>query len=270
MRAYLDSLRADLADRRVLPLLVALGVALLAALAYAMLAGHGSTSAPATSAATAPSPGAAGGGASVTQVTLGGNEAVSETTSGAPRAQTNVKNPFKPLPAPKAKASSSAGSGAKSGGASSTSSGTGGASSSSSSSSSSQKPSGGEASKPAPSRPRQPAASYTVSVQFGPAASGGQAAQLKSYENLAPAAALPSSKSPVVVFKSVSGQGKLARFELAGEVLVHGPARCLPSALRCLAIGLAVGQAEQLEFLPGEGSAVTYELKLTGISQSKG
>lgn len=270
MRIFFDSVRADLSDRRVLPLVVALGVALVAALGYAILGGHGSSAAPTPSTATASVPtSAANSGVAVTQVTLGTNKAVSETTSGAPRAQSNVSNPFKPLPTPKAKSSSTSGS-KSTGGASSGQSGSSSSSSSSSSSGSSQAPPAKEPSKPAPQKPKPPAVVYSASVEFGLAASGAQAAQLKSYENLKVSASIPSAKSPVVVFKGVTRSGKVAKFELAGEILVHGPALCLPSAQQCLTIGLQVGQSEQLEYLPGNGPAVLYELKLSGIAQTKG
>jgi cytoskeletal protein RodZ len=270
MRTFLDSLRADLSDRRVLPLVVALCVALVAALGYAILGGHGSSAAPTPSAATASAPtSAANSGVAVTQVSLGTNKAVSETTSGAPRAQRNVSNPFKPLPTPKAK-SATAGGAKPAGGASSSPSGAGGSGSSSSSSGSSQAAPARKPSKPAAQKPKQPAIVYKASVEFGLAANGAQAAQLKSYENLELSASIPSAKSPVVVFKGVTSSGKVGKFELAGEILVHGPAQCLPSAQQCLAIGLQVGQGEQLEYLPGNGAAVLYELKLTGIAQAKG
>jgi hypothetical protein len=269
MRTFLHSLRADLSDRRVLPLVVALCVALVAALGYAVLGGYGSSSTPAPATAVAPTS-AASSGVSVTQVTLGANKAVSETTSGVSRAQSNVSNPFKPLPAPKAKSSSTGGS--KSAGGTSQS-GAGGSSSSSGSSpssSGSQPAPAKEQGKPASQKPKQPATVYDASVEFGLAASGAQAAQLKSYENLKVSTSIPSAKSPVVVFKGVTSTGKTAKFELAGEILVHGPAQCLPSAQQCLAIGLRVGQSEQLEYLPGNGAAVLYELKLTGVSRAKG
>jgi hypothetical protein len=275
MRTFLDSLRADLSDRRMLPVVVALCIALVAALAYAALGGHGSSSrTPPPSPVTSASTGATNSGVSVTQVSLGTNKAVSETTSGAPRAQRNVSNPFRPLPSSKAKSSSAssggAGSASGSGSGSSQSSAGGSSSSSSPSSSGSAPPPAKEQSKPASRKPKAPATVYTASVEFGLAAGGGRPAQLESYENLKASAALPSAKSPVVVFKGATSSGKVAKFELAGEILVHGPAQCLPSAQQCLAIGLQVGQSEQLEYLPGNGAAVLYELKLTGIAQAQG
>ena len=63
--------------------------------------------------------------------------------------------------------------------------------------------------------------------------------------------------------------GKAAVFELTGEVIIHGSAKCLPSAVHCQAIELQVGQSETLESIEPNGTPVTYEIKLVSISRSE-
>jgi hypothetical protein len=280
MSNFLESLKSDLSNRRVLPVLVVLAVALVGALAYAVLGGKSSST---STSATAPSASATAPGASkgivVTQATVNTDKAVAETTSGAPKSPHNPNNPFKPLPGSKAKtastsspsSTSSSGSGAgsaSSGGASSSNSSSSGSSGSSSSGSSGTSSTGG--SKPAPAKPKPPATVHRVTVEFGLAATvPGQSAQLTSYANLKPLAPLPSTGSPLVTFAGVTKGGKVATFKMVGEIILHGPAECLPSTSQCLAIGLRTGQTEQLEYLPASGSPVVYELKLETIASGK-
>ncbi|HYM44592.1 MAG TPA: hypothetical protein VES65_00310 [Solirubrobacteraceae bacterium] len=268
MSEFIASLKSDLLDRRFLPLLVLLGACLLGALAYAILGGGASSTGSGTPAPTASSPaGGASAGIAISQA-ANPNEAVSETTSGAPQHRAGkVRNPFKQPPSAKA-ASAPASSSAThaSSGSSGASSSSGPSSSSGSSNSSSS--SSGASTKPA--KPKPPATVYHVTVQFGLAPTApGQSAQLKSYENLERLTPLPSAKSPLVVFAGVTSPGKNATFQLVGEVILHGPASCLPSSSQCQAVGLRPGQAEQLEYLPASGSPVVYELRLVSISSTK-
>jgi hypothetical protein len=276
MSAFLESLKSDLLDRRLLPFLGIVGVALLAAIAYATLAGSGSST---------PSPGAVAtppgnaSGVAVTAVTTTGAQPVAETTSGSGQ-QTggHSRNPFAPLPgvkqtnpaaastsssssvsapatssaaAPEAQASSGSGSGA---GSPSTSSRGGSAPSQQNGSSQGKRKS-----------------VYDVEVLFGTAAPGTplQSAQLPSYKDLARQQPLPSAKQPLVVFRGVIAGGKSATFTLVGEAILRGSASCLPSASQCQAVDLKVGQTEELEYVPLGGTAVTYQLHLVSIKASK-
>src|SRR5204863_378218 len=79
MTEFLNSLKADLLDRRLLPLLALVGALLVAAVAYAVLAGGSSSSRP-----TGPAPkSAVPAGISVTESNANPAESVAETTSGA-------------------------------------------------------------------------------------------------------------------------------------------------------------------------------------------
>ena len=112
---------------------------------------------------------------------------------------------------------------------------------------------------------------YHVAVLFGVAPPGtpAQNLQLTPYENLGRLQLLPSSAQPLLAFRGVTAGGQSATFTLLGESILHGPASCLPSASQCQAIELKPGQTEELEFLPPNGQAVTYQLQLVSISSSK-
>ncbi len=261
MTGFLSSVKADLLDRRLLPLVALVAVALVAALAYAVLGGGSSTTSPV--AAVSKGPAIASSGLAVSQSTP--ENAVAETTSGASAQHRGVAhNPFTPLPEAKADTSTTT-----AGTASSTAS-----SSTSSSSAVSGSSSSGESTPTTPAKPSTPAKPktvYHVAVLFGvlPAGTTPQNAQLTPYENLKLLTPLPSAKQRLIVFRGVTAGGKSATFTLVGEVILHGDATCLPSAEQCEAIDLQAGQSEQLEYLPPGGQTVAYELKIVSIASSK-
>lgn len=280
MNAFIDSLKADLLNRRVLPFLIALGIALVAALAYAILGGGSKT--PSTPTASTVTPRAGTGGIDVTSATTNPDKAIAETTSGRPKVRLHANNPFKPLPEPKAKTASTS-----SGSSSSASSGSGGSASGlspsgppessspgSSPSSSASSPSGSSAPAPKtskPAKPKPPVPVYEVEVKFGQiSTTPGQSTQLTPFNNVKPATQLPSSSGPIVVYSGATGGGKSATFKLAAEVILHGPAVCKPSTSQCESIVLKPGEAEELEYLPPSGgAAVVYKLELVSITQVK-
>ncbi len=270
MTDFLSSIKADLLDRRIVPLVALVAVALVVAAGYAVLGGGSSTATP--SAAVSPGVTRAARGIAVIAATPG--KAVAETTSGtsAQRGGTS-RNPFAPLPGTGAtkstvtSKSSTALAGATSAAPSSSSSGSG-----------SSTPGSGShgGTGPAPTTPSKPAAPakpqtvYHVAVLFGvvPAEPPAEGVQLTPYENLKLLTPLPSSKQALIVFRGVTAGGKSATFTLVGEAILHGIAACLPSASQCQAIDLQVGQSEKLEYLPPSGQPVTYELKIVSIAPS--
>jgi hypothetical protein len=270
MTEFLGSLKADLLDRRMRPLLALVGVALLGALGYAVLGGGSSSSAP--TATTAPAPVSIGApGIAISQAPSSSNQAVAETTSGsAQQRQGPSRDPFAPIPGTASKSASTTP--ASSTGASKAA-GSGSTTTSPSASSTSPKTSTetAPAATPKPSAPAKPETVYHVAVQFGviPAGLTAASAQLTPYENLKRQAPLPSAKLPLVVFRGVTAGGKSATFTLVGEAILHGVAKCLPSASQCQAIELKTGQSEELEYLPPTGAAVTYELELASITSTK-
>ncbi len=261
MNDFLNSLRSDMSDRRFLPVLALLVVALLAALAYAVL-GSGSSTAPTPSSIGASSPATGATGAVViSQAPSGSDKAIAETTSGASEQHAghsgHPRNPFTPLPAAKpASAATSSTSGSSSSSGSSSASGSSTPSSEATTPAATPKPN-------APSKPAKPKTVYHVAVLFGalPATT-----PLTSYENLKLLTPLPSAKQALIVFRGVTAGGASATFTVVGEAILHGEAACLPSALQCEAIDLKPGQSEQLEYLPPAGQPVTYELKIVSIA----
>jgi hypothetical protein len=267
VRDFFSSLKEDLLGRRLRPFVVVLGVALIAAVAYAVLGG-GSSSSPTPVTASVPSRASASVGAvAVTQAPANPNQPVSETTEGTSKQHHGIAHdPFTPLPsatsAKSATASSSAGS----------------SSTSSSATKSSSSPSSGGTTPTTPkeTKPASPKVyvHFHVTAQLGvvPAVAEGapaQPAQLKTYKDMSLDESLPSKANAQLVFLGVVlPAGKDALFGLTGAAILHGSAVCRPSATQCEAIELPVGQSEKLEVLEANGTPVTYELKLVSIGKT--
>jgi hypothetical protein len=267
MTEFLDSLKADLLDRRMRPLLAVVAVAFLAAVGYAALGGGSSSTNPSSA---APGPFLpTSGGIAISQAPTSANQAVAETTSGT-KAQRggSSRDPFSPLPGSASKSASTTA-------ASTTASKAAGSGSSTTSPSASTTPKSttetAPAATPKPAAPAKPETVYHVAVLFGvlPAGTPAASAQLTTYENLKRKLPLPSAKQPLVVFRGVTAGGKSATFTLVGEAILRGAAKCLPSASQCQAVELKTGQSEEFEYLPPTGAAVTYDLKLLSITPTK-
>lgn len=264
MNDFLDSLKSDLLDRRLIPVLGLLAVVLIAAVAYAVLGGGSSASAPNT--ASPVTPVAKAPGLAVSEVKTADVTASAETTSGSPQQTGGAsRNPFAPMPGvKKAQAASAA---AASGSASST------TTESSSSSTGGATPAPAEETKKSstPTKPKSKQTVFRVDVLFGTTTAGTppQSAALTPFNELKLQQPLPSDSQPLVVFRGVLAGGKSATFTLVGEAILRGPAKCLPSASQCQAIDLQPGQTEELEYLPPGAAAITYELNVLSISSSK-
>jgi hypothetical protein len=267
--SFLNSLRADLLDRRLRAVLLALCVGVVAALVYAVTGGSGAAHPPAVAAVPPPS------GSSIAAVAApaGANRSVAETTSGeSQQREGKSRNPFTPLPGSKATTAATA---AQSAGSGHSSSGQGAASGAAQKgSSSSGGSSGGTSSKGGKSTPSPSKAKpvYRVAILFGvvPEGTPVASAQLTPYTNLKLGRKLPSSTTPLLSLHAFTAGGKKAVFELLGEVFVKGSATCLPSASQCQSIALAQGQDEEVEYLPaGGGHPVVYELQVVSIASSK-
>jgi hypothetical protein len=267
VKPFLQSLRSDVLDRRFLPVLALLGVALAAALAFAVLGGGSSTSS--TPSVTSASPGATGaaGVVAISQAPAA-NEAVAETTNGAHQSSGAPRNPFTPLPASKAKStatSSSKATPATNAGSSSS------PSSSSSTSSGASSPS--TPAKPSQPKPKRKSAQkvHQVDVLFGAAPVGTppQNIPLTAFNNLTRLYPLAVNGEAPLVFTGVTAGGASAIFTVVREVFLHGPAVCHPSTSQCQAIQLAPGQSEELEYTLPSGSTLVYRLELVSITAVK-
>lgn len=271
MTEFLLSIKSDLLSRRLLPFVIVLGVAFVAALGYAMTGGA-SKSTPVVSASLPNAPaGHATGSAPVSVAGEDPHEAVSETPGGVRyQSQGPTRDPFIPLASPpEAKSSGSTGSKAASGGGSSS---TGASSGGSSGGGSGSGGTGTATPTPKkPSKPSKPPFPYAVSVQLGPASTTpGQPATLTSYENLSPSQPLPSKQDVRVSFERVTSTGNAAVFKLVVAPILHGVGICLPSTSECQAIALEVGKSEELEYVEANGQTVVYELKVVGIAEKSG
>jgi hypothetical protein len=276
MNAFFNSLKSDLFDRRLTPLLALLGAALLAAIVYAVIGGGSGSTVPAASAPVA-APKTSGIAVTAAATT---KTSVAETTSGAAEQTVGgvARNPFKALPGVKSAttaATSAGASGASASGSAASgesSSGSEGSSSEGSSSGSSgsetNSQSGGTQQKTKASKPDK---AYKVSALFGTAPAGTPvlSAGLSSYEGLKRQQPLPSATQPLIVFRGVLAGGKSATFTLVGEAILRGSAACLPSASQCQAIDLKEGDTEELEYVPLGGTAITYELHVVKIEAIK-
>jgi hypothetical protein len=261
MSEFLNSVKADLLDRRLLPLVAVVALALVAAVAYAVLGGGSTASTPAAAVSTGPAAATASTGVAISQTST--ENAVAETTGGASvQHRGSSRNPFAPLAGAKSSTKvASAGTPAAS-------------SPSSTSGSGSSTSSAGGSSPTTPSKPATPAKPktvYHVAVLFGvlPAGSTPQTVQLTPYEDLKLLTPLPSVKQPLIVFRGVTAGGKSATFTLVSEAILHGNAACLPSASQCEAIDLQPGQSEQLEYISASGQPESYELRIVSISPSQ-
>jgi hypothetical protein len=264
---FLNSLKADLLDRRLLPILALLGVALVAALGYLVVGGGSTAAPPSTVRPTAHAP----AGIAVSETPANPAQAAAETTSGSSvQRRGYAHDPFNPLPGT-AKPASSTAVVSPSRPSSSTTAGGSSPSSAPSGSSSAPKTESKPAAPTKPSTPPKLTTVYKVSVLFGalPAVAPPQGVQLTPFENLKLLTPLPSAQLPLIVFRGVTLGGKSASFTVVGEVILHGNATCLPSTSQCQEINLKTGQIEQLEYLSASGQVVTYELRIVGIASTK-
>jgi hypothetical protein len=270
MTEMLRSLKSDLLDRRLLPILVVLGALLLGAIAYVVLDGGGSGEAGAPVAAgPSPPPASSGPNLAVTQAAANPHAAVAETTVGVRyQHKPGTHDPFMPLPTVKLKsaATNSSSSSSSSTGAGSSSSSTGAASPTSSGGASTTPSQPAPATKPKPKTKVEHKLVGVVGIKFGPIPAPGQPAQLVPDENVKQGEALPSHTDPLVVFAKLSGDHKQAIFTLVREAILKGPGVCMPSATQCEQISLQAGQAEELSYIEPTGQSTAYELVLEKIA----
>jgi hypothetical protein len=255
----------DLLDVRLRLVLVILAAGLVAAVAFAILGGGGSS---VTAPVSTGSVNSGFGGIAISQAPTNALQPVSETTGGAAgRDSGALHDPFTPLSSP------TTASAATSTPASPSSSTTTASSGSGSSTSGSSTPA------PAPTTPTPPAKTkvtihYQVTAAFGvlpaPSIEGGPSApaELKTYSDMRLDEPLPDKNNAQLVFLGVVlHTGNEAVFALTGESILHGNGTCVPSPTQCQAIRLRAGQVETLESVDASGSPISYELKLVSIAR---
>lgn len=270
MSDLLASMKADLTSRRMLPLLVLAAIALLGAIGYVALgAKSGNASSPAN-ASTGSSHVAAVPGPAVSTAPANPNAAVSETTVGAKYQHGGkMRDPFTPL---KGKSSSAQSSSSSSGGGSSGGSSPGSAGSSGSSSSGSSAPTGGSqpsASGGGSSAPSSSSVSlYHVDVALQQLSEEGQpVGEVQTFQNVTALQPLPSKHKALVEPTDVTGGGAGVAFELMREEIIHGDAKCIPSAADCQAIDLKLHASEEIQYQQEDGTVLAYRLTVTKIQK---
>ncbi len=221
MTDFLNSLKADLLNRQVLPFLALAVVALAGALVYAVIERRLDrrclqAAGPAAHAPAAVPP------IAVSQAPANTKQAVAETTSGAAQQRGGpTRNPFTPLPAAKTASTSTKPAASKASGSSTP--GAGGTT-----------PAAPKETTPA--KPKKVYVHYHVTAQLGvvpPSAEGAppQPAQLKTYKDMAldePLPARPIHSSSSLVWCCAPARTRCSR--LTGAAILHGSATCLPSA----------------------------------------
>ena len=267
MNEILQSLKSDLLDRRMLPIVVLLVVALAGAVAYTVLAGSGSSGTPRgvrlwPGHATYPGP-FAGGAAGPREPQRGPRR---DDRWHALPAQGGQARPLHPAPrggqtgsnehrdharrihpiSLETKSSSS----------------TGGSSTTPTQPTQPTKPT-------TPTKKPKPKPAYVVNLEFGLLPTPGAPVQLTPYE-LRARKQLPSASDPRIIFTGVHGSPFEAVFALNSEVIPKGEGICLPSTSQCESIELAAGKSEQLEYLEPTGQTVVYELKVISIARPEG
>lgn len=276
MNGLLQSLKSDLLDRRLLPFVALVGIALAGAVAYVALGGSSSPGAPEPTVAAAPP--SASRSLPVSQAPESPHAAVAETTDGQ-RYQHHAgsRNPFSPLPSkgggsttqssPAGGSSSTSGSGSSGSSGSSGATGSGGGTTTTTTTPSAPAPPPVSEPAPAKKKPKQPV--YAVAVLFGLApTTPGQLTQLTPYDNIKRLEPLPNPTEPRVIFAGVTDGGKGALFALAGEAILKGEGVCVPSPTQCEAVALAADKNEELSYLVGE-QTVTYQLHVVSIARQQ-
>lgn len=283
MNELLQSIKADLLSRHMLPLLAAAGVALLGALGYAVLGGGGGEAKPPTLTPAAP----ASSGLPVSLAPPSTTAAAAETPAGIQyQTQGPTRDPFSSSVGAPATSSASAASGtagsSSSAGSAGQSSGSGssggkGGSSSKAGVSPAAPPSASPPSVPGPvprhTQPTPPAKPevvpyYSVSALFGSVpASPAEQPMLTPYEDMKRFEPLPTAKAARLVFAGVVAKdGKQrALFALVSPPILRGQASCYPSDTHCQWIELAAGKSEELEYIQSNGQAAAFELKIVRI-----
>jgi hypothetical protein len=169
----------------------------------------------------------------------------------------SVHNPFKQLhvpkstatptstPAPSANTPSSTGSSGGSGGGSVPPLGSGG---SGGSGTTTPKPAG------------DPLDTYHLTLRFGHA----DAANLKTYQDVARLSPLPTADNPFFVYTGVLKDGKTAVFLLSSDATATGDGHCRPSAKSCQTIEVKEGDTEFFDITIG-GQPIQYQLDVVRV-----
>lgn len=114
---------------------------------------------------------------------------------------------------------------------------------------------------PAPA-PTETVPEYSIKVRFG-AVTETENLETKTIERLTP---LPDEEAPVLVYRGVGDGGKVAIFELTGQVQAEGDGSCVPAPQDCQYLKLKAGETEFITVTEtGEETDAQYQLDVVKI-----
>jgi hypothetical protein len=196
-----------------------------------------------------------------------------ETTTKRRRTLGASKDPFEPAPLPKAKKKKKKTKATADAATTSTKD-----KDSSSSSSSKETTAGGGATAPTapvatatPTATPKPAPLNSIRVRFSKVAEDGSTAEEPKAATVRRLEVLPDEDNPVLVYRGVEDGGKVAVFELTGNVTVEGDGACQPTPEDCQILKLRAGETEFVT-VTDTGTETTdaqYQLDLIKINARK-
>jgi hypothetical protein len=116
---------------------------------------------------------------------------------------------------------------------------------------------------PAPTTKAPSTDTYTVDLKFGEAGTG------KNFKNVPRLTPLPDADNPFFVFMGVSDDGKSAVFLISNDSVPSGDGTCTPSADACETVTLKPGETEFFDLQNGTAGITEYELDVTKITKGK-
>ena len=198
-------------------------------------------------------------------------EGAEETTTKRRRTLGASKDPFEPAPLPKAQKK-------KKKKATADVATTSTKDKDSSSSSSKETTTGGGSSAPTapvatatPTATPKPAPLNSIRVRFSKVAEDGSTAEEPKAATVRRLEVLPDEDNPVLVYRGVEDGGKVAVFELTGNVTVEGDGACQPTPEDCQILKLRAGETEFVT-VTDTGSETTdaqYQIDLIKINSRK-
>lgn len=197
-------------------------------------------------------------GMPTTYVTSAGDaEIEGESSSKRRRTLGSVKDPFEPAPLPKVKKKKA------------TKSDTAEKQTETESSSDDAKSSGGGATTPVatatPTPTPKPPPPNSIRVRFTKVAESGTTDAAKS-QLVRRLEVLPDEDNPVLVFRGLGRLGKVATFELTGNVIVEGDGQCQPTPELCGTLKLRAGETAFITVTDtGESTDAQYQLDVVKI-----
>jgi len=175
-----------------------------------------------------------------------------DTATGRRRVLGEAKDPFEPAPLPKSKKKKAKAAATATPAPTST-------PDSGSPSGGSQAPPSSAPTNPEPTGTRVP--KYAIKVNFGSSDSDPQPLTIARLDPL------PDADSPVLVYDHAEQNGKVAVFEVTGNVTAEGDGKCYPSASECAELKLHVGDIEFITVTDTGDKATDaqYQLELVKI-----